>query len=603
MDVINSVKSISISCLLYGLVFSLLIHTSSNAQQSKNQSISINFENVNTIQALEQISAISDFNLSYNPDVIQVHQNINKSYSNTPIELVLNDLLGNQIELKYRGSYIIIQRVQPAIQTKNKFKIAGDIKDAETGETIKGVTVYEVNKLNSTLSDDRGNFELSVSAKSDYVTFAVSRANYKDTIIRVPKELNFNRELYLNPVTDKPEKKITFFKDVEAKLKEIETKKLVQFFTSKKERENSKNIGLIEEKDFQFSFIPSIGTNMQMGGQIKNRYSFNLLAGYSYGLSVFELGGLYNIDRKEVAGLQIAGFGNAVGEIVKGTQVAGFINTNKSYTAGMQLSGFLNVVADDMKGIQLSGFNNISENTTGSQITGFINISSKKMQGLQLAGFTNIAADLEGAQISGFYNKAKEMDGFQLAGFVNHAKTVKGIQLSVVNIADSVASGATIGLFNFVKKGLHQLSLSHNDVTDVNLEFRGGSNAFYSILSSGIQIREDYIWSYGLGFGRQYKIVKSFFSNIELSSHVLSSKSSSFENMNLLNKLNLNFGYQFAPHLSLNMGPTLNIYVSNALNEDTQEYGYDIVKNPVFSKKYDSSGLSIWLGYSASLKF
>ena len=261
------------------------------------------------------------------------------------------------------------------------------------------------------------------------------------------------------------------------------------------------------------------------------------------------------------------------------------------------------MVADDMKGMQLSGFNNISKNTAGSQITGFINITSKKMQGLQLAGFTNIATNVDGAQVSGFYNRAKEMDGFQLAGFVNHAKTVKGIQLSVVNIADSVASGATIGLFNFVRKGLHQLSLSYNDVTDVNLDFRGGTHAFYSILSSGIQLKANYIWSYGLGFGRQFKVSKKLFSNVELSSHALSSKASSFDNLNLLNKLNLNFGYQLAPHFSLNIEPTLNIYVSDAFNENTQKYGYDIVRTPIYSKNYTSSGVSIWLGYSASLKF
>jgi len=220
-----------------------------------------------------------------------------------------------------------------------------------------------------------------------------------------------------------------------------------------------------------------------------------------------------------------------------------------------------------------------------------------------LAGFTNIATDVEGAQVSGFYNKAKKIDGFQLAGFVNHAKTVNGIQLSVVNIADSVASGATIGLFNFVRKGLHQLSISHNDVTDVNLEFRGGTNAFYSILSSGIQLKENYIWSYGLGFGRQFKVSKKLFSNIELSSHALSSKVSSLDKLNLLNKLNFNFGYQIASHLSFNMGPVLNIYFSDAFNTDTQKYGYDIVRKPIYSKEYNSSGLSIWLGYSASIKF
>lgn len=601
MDV-TSKNTPQVHSIILNFAFLLLAHICTG-QTAKEEVISINFSNTTTLEALQQLNGLGNVKLSYNPDIIKTNQRIAKSYSGETINSVLQDILGDGFAFKHRGRYIIIQRVKQNTSQKKVFKISGGIKDGRTGETLQDVTVYEINKLNSTLSDDRGNFELTVSSKTDYVTLGVSRQYYQDTIFHVKREFVKQGELILYPNEGPEEKVAKFFKDIETKVKSIDTKKLVQLLTSNKERKNAQNVDLVEDRSFQFSLVPNVGTNMSMGGSIRNKFSFNLLAGYSLGLNGFELGGLYNIDRKEIKGFQVAGFGNAVGGEANATQIAGFINTNKSKTTGNQIAGFVNVVADEMNGLQLSGFNNVATKTSGAQITGFVNVATKGMKGFQLAGFNNTTTDLNGTQISGFYNKAREMDGVQISGFINHAKTLKGIQFGIVNIADSVESGATIGLINIVRKGLHHFAISNNDVTDLNLELRTGTHKFYSIFSAGIQAKNDFLWSYGFGFGRQIYLYKKFHTNLELTAHSINKKEDYPDEINLLNRFKLNFGYQLAPHLSLNVGPVLNVLVSRVYDETTGIYAYDAANNPFYDDFSGDTLIQMWLGYTASLKF
>ncbi|MFT7033747.1 MAG: hypothetical protein ACJA2S_002255 [Cyclobacteriaceae bacterium] len=72
----------------------------------------------------------------------------------------------------------------------------------------------------------------------------------------------------------------------------------------------------------------------------------------------------------------------------------------------------------------------------------------------------------------------------------------------------------------------------------------------------------DYSWSYGAGLETQFDIKNNLFANVELSTHTINTESNHFDELNLLSKLNLNFGKQIAEHLSLSFGPSLNVYVT-----------------------------------------
>ncbi|WP_422361831.1 LA_2272 family surface repeat-containing protein [Reichenbachiella sp.] len=469
------------------------------------------------------------------------------------------------------------------------------MKDAETGEVIQDATIYEVNQLDATLTNTRGEFDLTVKAKTDYLTFAISRENYQDTIIQVSSISEMS--VSLKPIKKEKRSLSSRF--------EIETKKLVKFFTPDESRRNAKNVTMEEDRFFQFSLVPMVGTNGKLSGQIRNNLSVNLLAGYAYGVNGVELGGFYNIDRREMKGVQIGGFGNAVGGESHGVQLAGFLNTTKGYTNGVQAAGFLNIVTDDVKGVQAAGFVNLSKKVGGAQVAGFVNLATKEVNGFQGAGFVNMAKSAKGVQTSGFLNLTNEVDGAQISGFLNMTKKLKGVQIGIVNIADTVVHGVPIGLFSFVKSGLHQLAIEHNEFMPYHVAFRSGVHQFYSVLSAGIDPSKDNLWQYGLGFGSQFNLKKKWYGNVELVAHSIQNPERDQHNdeLNLLNRLNLNVGYQIGKHLSINAGPTLNLYLTKVYDSSTDTYG-DLNQSGFYESITDDGlHLSAWVGYAASVRF
>lgn len=562
------------------------------SQDLDERSVTIDLQKVTVNEGLSQINALEGVKLSYNPDHM-ADKVVTQSFQNQPIEEVLTAVLGTGFNFKYRGSYIIIQPKGNQVK-RHTVKLSGAVKDAQTGETIKDATVYEVNKLNATLTDKRGHFDLVVSAKTDYTTFAISRENYQDTIIRVQYVSDMSVSL-------EPQKKE---KSRIADRFEIESKKLVKFFTPKKSRKNVRNVAMQEERFFQFSVVPMVGTNGMLSGQVKNNLSLNLLAGYAYGVNGIELGGFFNIDRKEMNGVQIGGFGNATGGESRGVQLGGFINTTKGYTKGVQGAGFFNLVTDSIAGTQAAGFVNISKRMRGAQAAGFVNLSIGKITGVQAAGFTNLSKEVKGAQLSGFLNVAKETEGAQVSGFLNVTKKLKGIQLGLINIADTVESGVPIGLFSFVRKGMHQLALEHNEFMPYNVSFRAGVPKFYSVVTAGIDPGQDNLWNYGLGLGTQLKLKNKWYGNIELVAHHIQNpdRDSKEDHLNLLNRLNFNVGYQIGKHLSVNAGPVLNLYLTNIYDPSTDTFG-DIQRSGFYEKRNNNRYVLAWVGYALSVRF
>jgi len=63
-----------------------------------------------------------------------------------------------------------------------------------------------------------------------------------------------------------------------------------------------------------------------------------------------------------------------------------------------------------------------------------------------------------------------------------------------------------------------------------------------------------------------------------------------------LNKVNLNVGYEFGRHLSLLMGPQLNIYVRDRSTEDLFQLETERML-------VDGGDVSMWLGYRVGVRF
>ncbi len=360
----------------------------------------------------------------------------------------------------------------------------------------------------------------------------------------------------------------------------------------------------LEKRKFQATLVYPIGSNGQHSKDIGNDFSYNIIAGHNGSVSVFELGGIYNVVSQDVRGAQISGFGNMVGGNVNGFQLAGFLNTNKGRVRGTQIAGFSNLVAEDVRGAQVAGFMNGNKgNVKGTQVAGFLNLNTGNAEAVQLAGFANVTEGSTKSQISGFLNKADNLSGVQVAGFVNKAGAVKGVQLGVINVADSLATGAQIGLVNISKNGFISLGLESDDNLPYQITFRSGMDYFYTLLFAGVHADQDY-WAAGAGFGSRLFISpkKTFFFNPEFRWAQVVDGKIDYDKFSHLTKANINLGYQFNRNFFITAGPTANFFVTNDLDENGQPV-LNLSDNLTIDAKNGGSRQQFWIGYHVGMGF
>src|SRR5690606_9748674 len=110
----------------------------------------------------------------------------------------------------------------------------------------------------------------------------------------------------------------------------------------------------------------------------------------------------------------------------------------------------------------------------------------------------------------------------QISGFFNAARHSKGLQLAILNFADS-SSGVPLGVFSFIKSGIHQVEISGDEAFYTNLSFRTGVKKFYNQISVGMQPGDgDLLWQIGYGIGSSVGITEKIAAEINLSTHHVS---------------------------------------------------------------------------------
>ncbi len=645
------------------LAFALL--PAAFAQDPLQSRVSLSAVNAPVEQLLAEVSEQSNIRFSYNPDILPADP-VEGHFANATVKSVLNEALGKDYQYKVRGSYVIIQPAKEKQGgQKADIKFSGQIVDAVTGQRLPNASIYEVHNLTATLSEDDGSYNLSATYEDEVAIFAISRENYQDTIIRISKPQIEPLRIELKPLAQPEQERrrfvlntdstkiAQFFVSAKARLHmrnvDLQEHSVVQvsflpgistngFLSGKVSNNFSLNVlaGLgysvngvevagmvnIDRKDvngFQLAGFANVAGGRVIGSQTSG--FVNLALGSLDGL---QLAGFVNTTRESVDGAQIAGFTN-LSDSVTGLQLSGFHNHTIGRLNGVQISGFTNISHGDADGLQLSGFLNISGkglngSLDGAQIAGFMNTAVGDVDGLQLAGFLNIAgASLNGPQISGFMNLADSVDGLQLGGFTNiagadldgvqisgffnRARVVRGVQIGIVNVAQNVEKGAAIGVFNFVRDGLHKFQVEANDVTPFNLSFRGGTKSFYTLLSAGAKPGAEGLWSAGMGIGTELTLAKEkLYVDLEAASYMLQPLERFINGTSNDYRFSVNLGYHLGSWASVNAGPALHWYhysSEDGLNDFPNRFGansFSEVEGPASFRK-------MWVGYQAAVRF
>jgi hypothetical protein len=438
-----------------------------NAQNKLDKKITVSLHQRSLAQALTEIGRKGGIIFSYNTTILNGDSLVNVQADRVTVRQVLDRLLGESYDYSENGKYVIIllrPKAPPNVSPMKAYLISGYVKDDSTREKISNVSVFESDQLVSTLTDTNGFFRLRLKERSARsTTIIISKQFYRDTVLFVQPgyDQQFTVPIAHEKISDLSPFVVTnrvertwLGKLLLSSRSVVQSLNLVDFFANKQE---------------QMSLTPGLGTHGRMSGQVVNKLSLNIVGGYTAGVNGLELACVFNIDKYAVRYVQAAGVVNVVGGAVHGVQLAGVHNHDLDSVYGVQAAGVSNVVKGSVSGVQLAGAVNISHEVRGVQ-----------------------------------------------ASVVNYTKRLKGVQIGVVNIADS-SSGFMIGLVNIVRNGVHEFTLSSNEMVPLNIAYKTGSRKMYSILQVGFDPgNTEKVYTYGIGIGNELRLSSRLALNSEL---------------------------------------------------------------------------------------
>jgi len=598
------------------LIFLLIASSVVSGQALLNKPMSVEVSRQRLGDILEIISNKGNFFFSYNSNIIKKDSLVTVKATNASVEEILLLILGKGFEFRESGNYIILRRApirvrlvtEAAISGEKFYTISGYVIDDQTGQKISDASVYEKDRLTIATTNTKGYFTLKLKSKYKKASISVSKEFYEDTTVVI--EPRYNQSLTITLVPLDLNERMTIIGpdgykapesiDLEIPINDsiswlyryekkdsfiVEKTGMGRWLLTSKQKLQSINLKkFFVARPYQVSVIPKVSTNGKLNSQVINNFSLNMLGGYSGGTNGFEIGSLFNIDKKSVQYAQLAGLFNIVGGHVNGLQIAGINNTVLDSVKGVQLGGINNYVNDKLSGLQVAGiYNHIGETLDGVQIAGITNFTNHKTNGAQIAGIANISS--------------RGVSGAQFAGIFNYTRRLKGLQIGLINVSDT-SEGYSIGLINIVFKGYHKLSLFTNEAMNLNAAFKTGNSKLYSILLGGYNsVPQQKVWSFGYGLGSGLITGKRFSLNTEATAQQL--YLGSWDYYNLLNRLNVQVNFRIGKYLSMYAGPSYSVFVSN---QDIHFAGY---KQNIYPSGYKPNKLGNkvtgWFGWTAGI--
>ncbi|WP_316810226.1 STN and carboxypeptidase regulatory-like domain-containing protein [Pedobacter heparinus] len=570
------------------------------ARHNLEKRVSITLSNTSISEVLKKVSRAGEFYFSYSGTLFKQDSLVSLDIRNEPVREILNKLFNNKVDYKENGDYIILRyaanhlTIEPEnITTAEKlYLISGYVIDTETGRKVKQASVYEKRLLQSTLTDQDGFFKLRFKGDHTEVILTASKENYRDTTLIFLSDIKVKPEGYKDSGSD----------EANGVFSDVESSGLGRFFISSRQRIQSLNIpSFFANSPFQTSLTPGLSSHGIMSAQVINKFSLNVLGGYTAGTNGFEIAGLFNITKGDVKKLQFAGLFNEAGGSLNGFQVAGLLNNVRGEKKGFQAAGLLNRVKENTEGFQVAGLCNLSyKNMMGAQAAGIMNLVAENAHGVQIAGIANLVRkDMDGTQVAGIGNMTRHLKGVQIAGIFNYAKRMDGFQVGLINVSDT-SSGYSLGLINFVKRGYHKISVFANETVNTNISVKTGNSKLYTILFAGLNLSEnEKVRTAGLGLGHDFLINNRWAIGLETTGQLL--YLGNWDSSNLLSRVQANVQVQLVKGITLFAGPAYSVYSSdNPANSSSAGY-----KQNVVPKHHTSFGSTTkgWLGFNAGITF
>lgn len=553
-----------------------------SSQRHLDKLISMNVRNERVSEVLGKMSKAGGFYFSYSGRLFSQDSILSMNTANQPVRDVLDQLFAGKVDYKEFNEHIILRyaahhfTIEPENITSAEglYIISGWVVDTQSGARVRQASVYEKRLLPSTLTDQNGYFTLKFKGDHKEVILTASKDNYRDTSLVFLADIKVKPEGY----KDSKETAGNFQNGVE-------TSGFSRFFIGSRQRIQSMNIpDFFANMPYQASLVPGLSSHGLMSSQVVNKFSLNLIGGYTAGVNGVELGGVFNISKGAVKKLQVAGLFNVIGGSVEGIQLAGLVNDVRTDVSGVQAAGLFNSVRKKMGGVQIAGLANLVIDTLGgTQAAGLFNVATQAAAGVQIAGIGNIAA--------------KSFSGTQIAGIFNFARDMHGLQIGLINLSEN-NDGVSIGLINVVRNGYNKISISSNELINANVAYKMGNAKLYNILFAGKNFsKTERLETVGFGFGHDFIFTKRFSIAGEFSSQYL--YLGNWDYANYLNRFQGNLQYQFVKGVTIFGGPVYSVYTSDApVGSSAKGYKQQVYPN----KRNDySDSIKGWFGWNVGI--
>ena len=581
--------------LIKSLLFLALMVCSEDlqAQALLQKVVRLSVDNAPLAEVLKSIGRQGDFSFSYNSNAVAGKRLVTIHASAITVEKALDELLKGTCNYKEVGNHIVLQA------SKEKYyQVSGYVLDAASGQGLAEASVYERQQLVGTVTNSEGFFKLRLRHQYPTADISISKYLYQDTTIflasvddqvyRLPVRQAVPHELDEVTVSGNPDKNV--FDNFLSKL-----------FLNNNLKTQTRNISrFIAERPVQTSFVPGLGTHGKLSAQVVNKFSLNILGGYSAGVDGVEIGGLFNIDRGNVRYTQVAGLFNVVGGRMDGVQISGLSNTVQDTVNGVQVAGLSNYSGRRVDGVLVAGVVNVAaDSVSGVQVAGVMN-TGRQIDGTQVAGVASITNQVSGAQISGVANiTARTVQGTQVAGVFNYARRLKGVQIGLINVADT-SDGISFGLINIAGNGYHKMAVYSDEVIPLNVALKTGMPALYTILFGGFNPdQSNQVASFGAGLGNQAIFSRHWSMTTEATvQHLYLGQ---WDAAHLLYRARVSLCFQPNRWISIYAGPSISGYEKNQ-----EPAGESFLKDPASKGYYqfDISDTHIgWFGWQFGVAF
>ncbi len=137
------------------------------------KAIDIHFQNLTLEECLGLLGQDPNIQLSYSSDWLPKDRQFTYQFKAVPVNTILNILL-RDTELSYAeaGAYIAIRPTPGEVPPPLRYTISGVVEDAQSGERLTGVNIYQPNTGRGTTTNENGFFSLSLPADSVDLIFS-----------------------------------------------------------------------------------------------------------------------------------------------------------------------------------------------------------------------------------------------------------------------------------------------------------------------------------------------------------------------------------------------------------------------------------------------